>query len=63
MTRPIDDQPENWIHVKEAAYLTGRRIETVYAWVHSGAVPARRQPGNRLEVFKPALRVPVVPRR
>ena len=64
MTRPIEQQRELWVSVKEAAHLTGRTDKTVRAWVHAGEVRACREPGGRLLVFKPELLLPVsAPRR
>jgi len=53
MVRPIDQRREDWIPVKEAAGIRGRRPETVYAWVRSGEVRSWREPGGRILVYRP----------
>jgi hypothetical protein len=53
MTRPIEQQRELWISVKEAAALRGRHVQTVYTWMRTGTVRTWYEPGGRVLVYLP----------
>jgi len=58
MTRPIEQQRQLWITMKEAAAIRGRHFDTVRAWVRLGIVRSWREPGGRVLVFRPDVLPP-----
>jgi len=65
MTRPIEQRPDLWVTVKDAAALRGRRVETVRDWIAKERGRSWREPGGRLLVFLPDFMPPqeLPPRR
>lgn len=53
MTRPIEQNRDNWCTKKEAAALSGRDTRTIERWVVSGLVRTFREPGGRLLLYTP----------
>lgn len=58
MTRPIEQNRDQWCSTKEAAALAGRDYRTVQRWVAFGLVRTFREPGGRVLIYKPDFMPP-----